>query len=89
MGKSVLPYSQVVDQEEKNFVEFRRSLTREDKELIDRLFNFARRHTPGGVMLADPDPFRPIVMGMLIELLRHHEYARECDPTCPYRRDAV
>lgn len=69
MGKSVLAYSQVVDGVERSFAEFRRALPKEDKQRFDRLFNLARRHTPGGVLLADPDPFRPIIMGMLIELM--------------------
>ena len=89
MGKSVLPYSQSVDQVEKIFVEFRRSLTREDKELFDRLFNFARQHTPGGVMLADPDPFRPMVLGMLIEILRRVNHGPCCWEDCLHRRDIV
>ncbi len=43
---------------------------REDQKRFDRLFNDARRHTPGGVLQSDPDPFRPVLLGMLIELLR-------------------
>ena len=70
MGKSVTPYSHVVDQVEASFADFRRGLPREDQKRFDRLFNDARRHTPGGVLLGDPDPFRPVLLGMLIELLR-------------------
>ncbi len=69
MGKSILPYSQVVDLVEGFFTPYRRCMTKEDKARFDRLFNFARRHTPGGVVLSDPDPFRPIVLAMLLEIL--------------------
>lgn len=44
-------------------------MTREDQARFDRLFNYARRHTPGGVVLSDPDPFRPVVLAMLLEML--------------------
>lgn len=70
MGKSITPYSHVVDQVETSFADFRRALTRADQARFDRLFNYARRHTPGGVLQSDPDPFRTVLLGMLIELMR-------------------
>ena len=70
MGKSITPYSHVVDQVETAFADFRRCLPRADQARFDTLFNYARRHTPGGVLLSDPDPFRPVLLGMLVELLR-------------------
>ena len=80
MGKSVTPYSHVVDQVEAAFGDFRRGLPREDQGRFDRLFNDARRHTPGGVLLGDPDPFRPVLLGMLIELLRRLDEMHEASP---------
>ncbi len=73
MGKSITPYSQVVDQVQRAFNDFRRALTAEDQARFDRLFNDARRHTPGGVLQSDPDPFRTLVLGMMIEMLRRVE----------------
>lgn len=73
MGKSVLPYSQVVERLEAAFAPFRRCLPRADQARLDRLFNHARRHTPAGVALSDPDPFRPVLLGMMVELLRRLE----------------
>ena len=70
MGKSITPYSHVVDQVEAAFSDFRRALTRADQARCDTLFNYARRHTPGGVLQSDPDPFRTVLLGMLIELMR-------------------
>ncbi len=70
MGKSITPYSHVVDQVEAAFPDFRRALTRADQARFDTLFNYARRHTPGGVLQSDPDPFRTVLLGMLIELIR-------------------
>ena len=70
MGKSVPPYSHVIDEVQAEFREFRRALRREDQALFDRLFDQARLHTASGVTQADPDPFRTIVLAMLIELLR-------------------
>lgn len=54
-------------------MDFRRGLRREDQARLDVLFNYARRHTPSGVLLSDPDPLRPIMLGMMIELLRRLE----------------
>jgi hypothetical protein len=65
----------VVDQVQAAFADFRRALPREDQARFDTLFNYARRHTPGGVLLADPDPFRPVLLGMLIELFRRLDAA--------------
>ncbi|MDH5753083.1 MAG: hypothetical protein OEZ59_11800 [Deltaproteobacteria bacterium] len=73
MGKSVTPYSQVIDRLEHAFADFRRGLPRPDQQRLDRLFNEARRHTAPGVLLSDPDPFRPVMLAMLIELLRRLE----------------
>jgi hypothetical protein len=69
MGKSVSPYSHLLDQLESQFAPFRRALTREDQARFDRLFSHARRRVPAGVMQSDPDPFRTAVLGMLIEIL--------------------
>ncbi len=70
MGKSITPYPHAVDQVETAFRDFRRALTRADQARFDSLFNYARRHTPGGVLQSDPDPFRTVLLGMLIELMR-------------------
>ena len=43
---------------------------------MDELFSMARRHTASGVMLSDPDPFRPIMLSMLIEMLHLLEECR-------------
>lgn len=78
MGKSITPYSHVVDQVEALFAPYKRCMRRPDQKRFEILFNYARKHTPGGVLLADPDPFRPVVLGMLVELLRR---VQECTPT--------
>ncbi|MDH4247521.1 MAG: hypothetical protein OEW39_06870 [Deltaproteobacteria bacterium] len=44
-------------------------MPRDAQRRFDRLFNDARRHTAAGVLLSDPDPFRPVLLAMLIELL--------------------
>ena len=69
MGKSVAPYSHVIDPAEAAFAPFRRTLRKEDQQRLDTLFNLARWHTPSGVAQSDPDPFRPILLSVLIEIL--------------------
>lgn len=70
MGKSLTPYSNVIDRIEAEFAAYRRALRKEDQQRLDRLFNLARRHTASGVVRSDPDPFRTVMVSVLIELLR-------------------
>ena len=70
MGKSVLPYSQMLDRMEAEIRPFRRALRTADKARFDRLFTMARKHVPSGVMQSDPDPWRTATFAILIELLR-------------------
>ena len=70
MGKSVAPYSHVLNGLEAEFRPFRRALRKEDQERLDLLFTLARKHTPAGVMQSDPEPFRLLVLSVLLELLR-------------------
>ena len=63
----------MIDRVEAMFALYRRGLRKEDQERLDRLFNMARRQTAAGVMQSDPDPFRTVVLSMLLELLRELE----------------
>ncbi|MDH4224408.1 MAG: hypothetical protein OEW12_02035 [Deltaproteobacteria bacterium] len=68
MGKSVLPYSQAVEAQRRQWAEFRRALRREDQLYFDRVFDLARRHSPSGVAQSAWDPFAPVCLANLIEL---------------------
>ena len=67
MGRTVIPYTQLVDQERSRWQKFRRALRREDQVFFDRLFEAARRHTQAGVYAAHPWPFEAMLLSMLLE----------------------
>ena len=52
MGRTVMPYSQVMESERKRLKPFRRALTKEDQEAFDRLFDRDTIHTSAGIYMA-------------------------------------
>jgi hypothetical protein len=67
MGRTVIPYTQIVDQERSRWQKFRRALRQEDQQHFDQLFEQARRHTQAGVYASQPWPMEAILMSMLLE----------------------
>lgn len=67
MGRTVIPYTQIVEAERSRWQKFRRALRREDQEHFDRLFELARLHTQAGVYASQPWPLEAILMSMLLE----------------------
>lgn len=67
MGRTVLPFSQVLEQEVQEWRKFRRGLRKEDQEFLDRLFEKARLHVQAGVYASRPWPFETILISILIE----------------------
>ena len=68
MGRTVLPFSQVVLQEEEQLQKFRRALRRADQQVFDALFEYARLHVQAGAYASMPEPFRSVLLSMLIEI---------------------
>jgi hypothetical protein len=67
MGRTVLPFSQVLEQEVQEWRKFRRGLRREDQQFLDRLFEEARLHVQAGVYASRPWPFETILVSILLE----------------------
>jgi hypothetical protein len=67
MGRTVLPFSQVLEQEVQEWRKFRRGLRREDQQFLDRLFEEARLHVQAGVYASRPWPFETILISILVE----------------------
>jgi len=67
MGRTVLPFSQVLEQEFKQWQKFRRGLRKEDQQFFDQLFEKARLHVQAGVYASRPWPFETILISILIE----------------------
>jgi hypothetical protein len=67
MGRTVLPYSQVWEEERRRWQKFRRALRREDQAHLDRLFELARVHLQAGVYASNPCPLESMLLSMLLE----------------------
>jgi hypothetical protein len=67
MGRTVLPFSQILEQEVQEWRKFRRGLRREDQQFLDRLFEEARLHVQAGVYASRPWPFETILISILLE----------------------
>ena len=67
MGRTVLPYSHVWEEERSRWQKFRRALRREDQIQFDRLFESARLHLQAGVYASNPWPLESILLSMLLE----------------------
>jgi hypothetical protein len=67
MGRTVLPFSQILEQEIQEWRKFRRGLRKEDQQFLDRLFQEARLHVQAGVYASRPWPFETILVSILLE----------------------
>lgn len=75
MGRTLEPWSRLVDEEEASWSKFRRALRAEDRPFLDRVFRWARYHAPAAVYAARPVPFETIVMAALVEVIRRIDAA--------------
>ena len=62
MGKTLPPFSQLIEGERRRWAPFKRALPKADRVLFDRLFDCAIRHIQAGVMVSRPWPFETIVL---------------------------
>jgi hypothetical protein len=67
MGRTILPFSQVLSEKQSHFSKFRRALRQEDQQAFDALFEQARIHIQAAVYYADPDPAEALFLSMMIE----------------------
>lgn len=67
MGRTVLPFSQVLAEQQQQLSKFRRALRKEDQQALDALFEQARLHIQAAVYYANPDPAEAFFISVLIE----------------------
>jgi hypothetical protein len=67
MGRTVLPFSQVLAEQQQRLSKFRRALRTEDQRALDQLFEQARLHTQAAVYSSSPDPAEAFFISVLIE----------------------
>lgn len=77
MGRTVAPYSLVIEQVLSRFDNFRRTLRRCDREAFDELMRIARLQVQAGVMAQHPNAFDSMSMAMLIHLKREINELKE------------
>ena len=67
MGRTVMPFSYVLEQERERWKGFRRSLDKEDQEAFDRLFGRAKFHTHASVYMSHAWPLETILLSSFLE----------------------
>jgi ABC-type proline/glycine betaine transport system permease subunit len=67
MGRTVAPFSRVLEAEFESWNKFRRALRREDQEAMDALFAAAKYHVAAMVYASRLTPLEAILMGILVE----------------------
>jgi hypothetical protein len=67
MGKTLPPFSQLIEYERRRWMPFKKALPKADQAIFDRLFDCAKLHIQAGVMVSRPWPFETIVMAVLLE----------------------
>jgi len=67
MGRTVAPFSRILEAEFESWSKFRRALRRHDQEQFDCLFELARLHLQAGVYAANPWPLESMLLSMLLE----------------------
>jgi hypothetical protein len=67
MGRTVLPFSQVLAREYEEWKKFRRALRKEDQEAFDRLFDRAKLHVQAAVYISHPWPMESILLSICLE----------------------
>ena len=88
MGRTLSPFSQLIESERRAWAPFRRALRKADQAVFDRLFDCAKLHVQAGVYLSRPWPFEVVAMAMLLE---HHKRLEQllaqlealCRRACP------
>jgi hypothetical protein len=67
MGRTVLPFSQVLEREYEEWKKFRRALRKEDQEAFDRLFNRAKLHVQAAAYTSRSWPLESILLSICLE----------------------
>jgi len=70
VGRTVLSFTQKILALQSEWSKFRRALRKEDQEILDELFCFAKYHSAPSSYFSTPNPVEPILISMLIELLK-------------------
>jgi hypothetical protein len=76
MGKTLPPFSSLIEQERRRWMPFKKALPKADHPIFDRLFDCAKLPIQAGVMVARPWAFEAIVMAICLEQQKQLEQAQ-------------
>jgi hypothetical protein len=76
MGRTLATATQIIQEEQSAFANFRRALRRDDQRIFDALFASARKHTAAISQANHALPFEAILLAMLLEQTREIEHLR-------------
>ena len=83
MGRTIPTFTRYLEEELSTWKDFRRALGKEDREVLDRLFRYAKRHIAEASCAARPVPFDALVMTVLIEQQKEIERLQKTSPPNP------
>ena len=66
MSPRMMPFSQVIEQERRRWMPFRRALSKEDQGAFDRMFACAKPQVQAEVLLGRPWKFEAVLMAVLL-----------------------
>jgi hypothetical protein len=67
MGRTVLPYSHILEKEKESWKLFRKAMSKDDQEAFDRLFDRAKLDTHAAVYQAHSFPMETILLSIRLE----------------------
>ncbi|TET07102.1 MAG: hypothetical protein E3J86_14110 [Candidatus Thorarchaeota archaeon] len=73
MGRTIRTFREAVDIESAKWKTFRRQLRPDDRERLDKIFDYARMHADSGTVISIPHKIDVVFMSVLIEMQRRIE----------------
>jgi hypothetical protein len=67
MGKTLPPFTELIEQGDRRWAPFRQALAAEDQAIFNRLFESITQHVQGDVYLSRPWSFEAIRLAVLLE----------------------
>jgi hypothetical protein len=67
MGRTVPTFRNIIESFGWEWNDFKRALRDTDRETFEELLNHGRRHATASSNMANPNPFEPVIMSILIE----------------------
>jgi hypothetical protein len=76
MGKTLPPFSELIERERRRWIPFKRALPKADHARFDRRFDCAKLHVQAGVCQSRPVPMGTIILAVVLEQHKRIEQAQ-------------